>query len=395
MNILTIQYKNFKSLFSKEICIYTLILIFHLMRKTVFNKARNMGDTSVDSSTFLLLICIGLNLYVVLKNNTILGISIKQTRLYLYYIIWCFFSFLWSIVPGFNTIIIKDAEVLSSYLFLSVVLYKIKSKYDAMVYLLYVTTFATSLGILRTILLGGGFHTNTYSLTGALGVILALGMYKIYRHEWIKLHLLINLICLIVGTSSASYISCLVALLVYISSSKRGVNPLKIIFVGTILYFGFSAIKDVLYEYIFYGHSKDSIEGGTGRYEIWEEFFEGWKLSPWLGHGFIIGERNLSAMGGRPFIFSCHNGYLSILVNTGIIGCLFMLPLFFKTIFRCIKDSYNTFCGPESTVLLSCLIVLLINNLSYPAFGSDWNYTFPPIMLLIILILTIRSKTCN
>ena len=136
MNILTIQYKNFKSLFSKEICIYTLILIFHLMRKTVFNKARNMGDTSVDSSTFLLLICIGLNLYVVLKNNTILGISIKHTRLYLYYIIWCFFSFLWSIVPGFNTIIIKDAEVLSSYLFLSVVLYKIKSKYDAMVYLL-------------------------------------------------------------------------------------------------------------------------------------------------------------------------------------------------------------------------------------------------------------------
>lgn len=87
MNILTIQYKNFKSLFSKEICIYTLILIFHLMRKTVFNKARNMGDTSVDSSTFLLLICIGLNLYVVLKNNTILGISIKQTRLYLYYMV--------------------------------------------------------------------------------------------------------------------------------------------------------------------------------------------------------------------------------------------------------------------------------------------------------------------
>ena len=86
MNILTIQYKNFKSLFSKEICIYTLILIFHLMRKTVFNKARNMGDTSVDSSTFLLLICIGLNLslsidgffniYLLAKNACVLSTTV-------------------------------------------------------------------------------------------------------------------------------------------------------------------------------------------------------------------------------------------------------------------------------------------------------------------------------
>jgi len=386
------EYKIFKKLFPKEIQVATLIFIIHMMRKTILNKGRAMGDTSVDSSTFLLLGCLALNIYIIKKNSGSIKKAIKETQLFFVFTVWCFLSFMWSIVPGFSTILLKDVEIIISSLAVSVILYRIKDRFRCMIWLLYLTTCSTLLGLTRSVMTGE-MHTNTYTIVGAVGVFLALGMYKIYDIKWVKWMGIINLSGLILGTSSASNISFLIAFIVYLSTGKRGINVGKTLTLIIFLYFGYEYLYDLLYEYIFWGHSEASIESGTGRYEVWGEFIEGWKLSPWLGHGYIIGERNLEAMGGHPFIFSCHNGYLSVLVNTGIIGCCLFTFLLFKIFNTAVLGSYNHQYGKEMTILFCCFVVLLINNASYPALGSDWNFVFPPLWAMITLILTLRYKS--
>ena len=150
---------------------------------------------------------------------------------------------------------------------------------------------------------------------------------------------------------------------------------------------------DAIFSLVFYGHDEYAIEGGTGRYEVWGEFIEGWEKSPWLGYGYVVGERNLALMGGRAMIFSAHNGYLSVLVNTGIIGSAIFLVFLLKTLFAGLKRSqFPNFAQTNAAIFLAAFFGILVNNISYPLLGSDWNHTFPPMMMVLILINTWKYK---
>ncbi len=122
-------YKQFKLLYPKSIQIETVIFIFHIFRKTILNQGRNMGDTSVSGSTFLMLGCILLNFWIVYRNIQKLKVAISQTKWYLIYAIFCMCSFFWAItgLDSFSSVVLKDLEVISSYLAFSVVLYKIRN----------------------------------------------------------------------------------------------------------------------------------------------------------------------------------------------------------------------------------------------------------------------------
>ena len=51
----------------------------------------------------------------------------------------------------------------------------------------------------------------------------------------------------------------------------------------------------------------------------------------------------------------------------------------------------GTYSG-YSAILLSALLGVLANNMSYPCIGSDWNHPFPAIILMMLLINTMRYK---
>ena len=197
-----------------------------------------------------------------------------------------------------------------------------------------------------------------------------------------------SLIPLILGTSSGTYIAFICGMVVLLSSNKKGIMITQSVIVVSIAFLLYTFAGDYINELIFYGKSEASIEGGTGRYKVWEEFIRGWKLSPWLGHGFIVGERNLFLLGGHAMIFSAHNGYLSVLVNTGIIGMIIFLIFILNTIINGLKNSAQT----EAAILFAAFCGILINNMSYPLCGSDWNHTFPPMMCVIITLNMLRSK---
>lgn len=378
-------YKQFKLLYPKSIQIETVIFIFHIFRKTILNQGRNMGDTSVSGSTFLMLGCILLNFWIVYRNIQKLKVAISQTKWYLIYAIFCMCSFFWAItgLDSFSSVVLKDLEVISSYLAFSVVLYKIRNQYLCLIYILYIATIAALCGGIAQ----GFQHTNSYSASAMIGTILAIGIKKNYHSKYINYFIVANLIPLILGTSSGTYIAFICGMVVLLSSNKKGIMITQSVIVVSIAFLLYTFAGDYINELIFYGKSEASIEGGTGRYKVWEEFIRGWKLSPWLGHGFIVGERNLFLLGGHAMIFSAHNGYLSVLVNTGIIGMIIFLIFILNTIINGLKNSQT-----EAAILFAAFCGILINNMSYPLCGSDWNHTFPPMMCVIITLNMLRSK---
>lgn len=385
-------YKQFVRLYPKDIQIETIIFTIHIFRKTFLNVGREMGDTSIGGGgTFLMLLCILLNLWIIIKNKAIINKSIKETKWFLFYAIFCTFSIFWSITgsAGFTSIIAKVAEITTSFLALSIVLYKIKDLNSCVIYTLFITTIAALCGGFAQ----GFLHTNSYSVSGMIGFIISLGIKRIYHPQYINYFIISNLFCLIMGTSSGSYIATICALFVLFSTNKKGINLTLTLVVIAISYFAYKFAYDTIYSLVFYGHSTEAIEGGTGRYEVWEQFIEGWKLSPWLGHGYIVGERNLALMGGMKHIFSAHNGYLSILVNTGIIGSLIFSIFLLKTLFRGFsKAQTKNAAQPLATVFFAAFCGILVNNLSYPLLGSDWNHTFLPMMSVLIMMNTWRNK---
>lgn len=391
MNAIAYNYKLFKKLYSTELRQYTLIFTFHICRKTIFNSANDGGA----GGQLMMIVCILLNFYIILNEQKHLKQALTNNGIYLVYYTFAIFTIFTNNFAGSIAVILPKAiEVISSFMALSVVYWKIKEKRWAMIYLLYLTTIATVAGYISYTINSGSLwaHTNTYSLTGAIGALLCLCMHryeKTFRFKWL---FIVNFAAMILGTSSASFIAFVTGLLMFWSSSTKGINTAKafLVLIAVILIYHYG--MELVYDIFFYGRSEKHIQSGSGRASIWEACFIAWKQSPWVGQGYMVGERNLVMWGSRVAAHSAHNGYMSILVNTGIVGCIIFGIYLLRTIWRCWNKMTSKRIGKEMTVLFIVLCSILVNNYAYPCFGSDWNFTLMPVTSIFILINTIQYK---
>jgi len=382
-------YKQFNSLYPKSIFWETVVVLIHICRKTIFNIRSSMDEAvEGNSGSLLMIFCVMLNLYFVYKNRRYLKRSLRGSTSFLLFIIVCIISIAWTPVPDFKGIIAKGIELLSSYLLLSIILYKINDVWRCVYYIVFIATCAA--------LLGGVYvhfgHTNTYTISALIGAILGIGLYKNYKVKTMKYFVIINLAILIVGTSSASYISFIFALVVLFSTNKKGINIPLLFAAFLFLFLTYEFAMPYISQYIFYGHTEEQIASGTGREFIWNIVFRAFAERPFLGYGFVLGERWVFANIDNIFILSAHNGYFSVLLGTGILGMLFFGFYILKTLFQgYILTKGKTYSG-YSAILLSALLGVLANNMSYPCIGSDWNHPFPAIILMMLLINTMRYK---
>lgn len=391
MNPITYNYRLFKRLYPKELQLYTLIFMLHICRKTVFNSANDGGA----GGRLMLIVCILLNFYIVYKEKKHIKQALTNNGMYLAYYVFAIFTIFTSDVVDSTTVILPKAlEVISSFMALSVAFWKIKEKRCAMIYLLYLTTLATLGSYISYAINYGSLwaHTNTYSLTGAIGALLCLGMYryeKAFNFKWL---FAFNFAAMILGTSSASFIAFAAGFLIYWSSSVKGINVVKSFFMLIVVIFVYHYGMDLMYDIFFYGRSEEYIQSGSGRASIWEACFTAWRESPWIGQGYMVGERNLVMWGSKIAAHSAHNGYMSVLVNTGIGGCIIFGTYLLQTIWRCWNKLSSKHAGKEMTALFIVLCSILVNNYAYPCIGSDWNFTLISVASIFILINTIQYK---
>lgn len=382
-------YSIYKKAFPKDVQLETLVVLFHILRKTLLNTRSTVEETVTgNSGTLLMILCVFLNVCIIFKNRRYIKSALKHTKFYTWFCLISLASVMWSAAPGISGIIAKGTEMMTSYMVMAVLLYKLKGVKQCLVYTVFIASSAAFLGALYT----GFLHTNTYSISALVGAIISFGLFRYYKMNNMLYYALFNFALLIVGTSSASYISFIIGMAVLYSASKRGLNIPLLSFIVILMFLVYQFGLDLVADYIFYGHTKEQIASGTGREYIWNIVLEAWKAKPWLGYGYVIGERYIFSKLGTAFVLSAHNGYLSVLVGSGLLGMFFFGMFVFRTIWKGYRLSTHSFFKGYAAIVLAALLAVLANNISYPVIGSDWNHPFPAVICLFIMLNTMKYK---
>lgn len=381
---------NLKRIYSKKVQNLTFITLLMVARKTFFNVTRDIGDysTSIDSTTSLALICIALSLFVINTNRTSFRHVYTRTESFVLCYFLSLLSFIWA--GNVSTILFKGIEVLCSFFVVGMTLYNIKSQRHAFYYIILLSTLVSLVDILNHIWKVGvsidNLHTNAYTVSAMIGLLCSLGAIhvKLFTFKELKYFAFLNSVAVAIGTSSATYIAAIIGILLIYSSGKRKIYIVFTLLMCLIAYVFYLLLGDYIYEIIFYGKNKESVESGTGRQYIWEACIEKWKTSPWLGTGFVVGERDIADYGTHVVrAVSAHNSFLSVLVGTGVVGMFVFvrfLYLWFINMYRYVR--YNRY----ATVLFSTSVAVMVNCNSFPAIGSDWNYVAPCVFALIAFV---------
>lgn len=381
--------KNLKKIyksFPKSIRTLTLIHLLFVARTTLFVTRREVGDYSTGSggATILVLLVISISLFVILNNlNSFVSANKKIGRLIIFYTL-CIASCLWAGVQ--IVIFFKAFEVLCNLYLMYIIATKIGNTRQLLLYIIILSTATSYMEVLSGIINNGIFfiHTNSYTMSAMIGFLLGVQAirYNIFKTREIRIFLWLNFIAIIAGTSSATYISFILGFIILYSSNKKGYNLGKLILSCILALSLYYVASDMINEYIFYGKNQEDIESGTGRSLIFDAAINSWKERPILGHGYIVGERNLGVYGLGINVLSCHNSYLSVLVNTGIIGMVVFASFVLNWIYKIlVKYKQNVY----AIILFPAVVASLVNCLSFPGIGSDWNYVGSLIFLMYIM----------
>lgn len=388
--------KKIYKLYPQKVWILTLITFIFISRKTIFNVTREVGNytATIDRGSSLALLGIFASSLLIMQNIPKIKKIFPQISPFLGYYIFATLSFLWA--GSIGTILFKGIEVVCSYMIICLTLYTIRSSKLSLLYIIYLATASTSMDILnKWIKYGFGFyHTNAYTMTAMIALLLICGSVrnKILDFKEVKLLFIINACMLIAGTSSASYISFIIGIIILFSTKKRkGINLGVTLLICLILYGIYYYYQDLVFDIIFHGRSTEKIENGSGRKAIWEAALKLWEQSPIIGNGFLIGERQIVHYIGLAVI-SAHNSFISVLVNTGIVGILifilFILKWFYKVYSYLRTNRY-------ACVLLPAMTATIVNCNAFPAIGSDWNYVAPSVYALIAFVFINLTKYEN
>lgn len=375
-------------MYPTSIWILTLIEFIFISRKTIFNVSREVGDYSatVDSSTSLAILGIICSLIYIAKYSLFIKhINKMMAALIMVYIV-AAFSFLWA--GNTFTILFKAIEVLTNIYIIGIILillFQLCNIKQIVYYIILFCLIATYSEVLADMVRKGfGFHhTNAYSYSAMVAFLLCIGSIRfgLFKFSELKVSTILSFIAWIGGTSTASYIACLAGLILLYSSNKYGFNIPNAIFVLVLCMLLYIFAGDIVYSFIKAGHSDAEMQSGTGRSLIWEASFMSFQDNPILGSGFVIGERELGPKYGFDFHqLSAHNAFLSVLVNTGLIGFFFFIRLLYKWGMILFQNSRRNIL---STILFPIYISIVINSAACPSIGSDWG----PISSCVYLII--------
>lgn len=377
---------KYYKLYPKEIWILTFISFIFVARKTIFVVSRQVGDytATVDSSTSLALIGLFAGLVAIIYYNSCVKKFKNKVFIYTAYYILAICSILWA--GNASIILFKAVEVLICFYLICLTIYRINNINKAIFYTIFFSTAVSATDFLNTIIKLGtnALHTNAYTMSAMIALLLSLTCIKlnIFSFKSLKYIIILNGIMIIMGTSGASYISTIIGLLFLLATNKKGVSIIGVTLFSLILYYIYDAFSEDIIHLLFPGRSIESIESGTGRSKIWEACFRSWEQSPILGKGFIVGERSLSNFGLGHNALSAHNSFMSVLVNTGLIGIFFFLFFLIKWFWKVYTlGKKNTYAN----ALFPAMVAAIVNCNSCPALGTDWGYVASCMYCLIAI----------
>ena len=377
------------------------LYLIPILRQTAFYRTyrEDISDyTAIDSlaifdiTVFLLCIPVIIHYWPRTNRNPLRHHCLAW---WIIYYIFCLFSFLWR-VPGSSSLFIwyRAGSMLIMTIYTYLIFARFPSREIALKWLLNLIGFTMLSGFLKALSIGV-LHTNAYSTNAAvLAIFILVGVKQgIITWKEYKWHCLIAIVCLVCGTSGGSNVAFLAGLIFYFNLSKNGFNISKFIISLCLLLIAYHFLWDYAAQIILPGKSVEGIESATGRTAVWETYLYAWRQSPWLGWGFAVGERS-AAYWGFIYVLSAHNGFLSVLVNTGLIGMIiwgnFLVPMLYQA--HNLMKQGNGY----ATAILVAMVVLLTNNLTVPTMGSNWGQlSCTVVMLLVFFVFFVLPQEDN
>lgn len=363
-----------------------LLLFLPLVRMTAFLRQNREAFTNID--TFALfdiaaLFVVGFYLLCVLYKipwRKLLGSCMGWL---LFYYAFCVFSFLWRL-PGSSApyIIYRAASMNVMILYVFYVMSRFqdqKAAFDGLLRYIFVLVVLSVIGHIRAS--GGALHTNSYSFIAAVLAALALTAVKTGEKtvSQVKWSLFLGILGVVLGTSTGSNVAFAMALCFIFCASKKSVNLFLVLLLPLIGVFIYEFFFQELLHLLAPGKSMESIMSGTGRMRMWSVYLDAFKQSPWLGYGFCIGEKAGRFFGYR-YTLSAHNGYISVLVNTGLSGAFIFGMFILSWILGILKQISlsNKYAFP----VIAAFIVIMVNNMSVPTIGSQWGALSTVVLLV-------------
>lgn len=377
--------------------LFLALMIVCILRKTLFNRARDMDAySSVDASASVaILMTIILGALLLTKMGKIKQ-EIRYNSPFLLYYYFAAISVLWA---GWQSLAVagyKAVEVIVSFFAVIYIMHCIKTIKERFSFVIVSLTFCNVVYLIMFLRSGLG-HDNAFPLLAITEMLLLLGgvRYKLFQGKHVKHHFVVSALTIILGTSTASWMSLIIGLFFFFSTSRKGINLGLALVVAVAFYGAYQLWGDIIYSIVFGHKSQEMIESGSGRRELWEAYIEGWKDSPLVGYGFIVGEKG--AIASRYIAFAtntAHNMMISVLVNTGLIGLFIWLYFLWKQCWICWKYSLRK--NPYALTCFPAIIAMFVNANSFPVIGSEWSPVSPPIYALIIFIFVyIKKDTIN
>ncbi|MEM7478033.1 MAG: O-antigen ligase [Planctomycetota bacterium] len=161
------------------------------------------------------------------------------------------------------------------------------------------------------------------------------------------------------------------------------------IFLGITLLFGLMLspryVQDQFLDKISMGRTKD-VASLTGRLPLWETLIEDIQHKPVLGHGYLAywSKRQIEELGDKLKweIPHGHNLYLDVIIDTGIVGLLFLL-LLYGSIFQIAASAYQRTRDPGIAFTIGMLTFCVIHGFGESLFKLP---TFAAFSLTVVVL---------
>lgn len=371
----------------KKQSLFLSLIVICILRKTLFNRARDMDAySSVDASASVAILMTAILGALLFTKMGKIKREIKDSSPFLYYYYFAAVSVLWAGLQSLAVAGYKAVEVIVSFLAIIFIMHNLKTIKERFSFILVSLTFCNVIYLIMFLRSGLG-HDNAFPLLAITEMLLLLGSvrYNIFKYKQLKHHFIVSALTIVLGTSTASWMSLIIGLFFFFSTSRKGINLGLALVVAVLFYGAYQLWGDIIYSIVFGHKSQEMIESGSGRRELWEAYIEGWKDSPLVGYGFIVGEKG--AIASRYIAFAtntAHNMMISVLINTGLIGLFIWLYFLWKQCWICWKYSLRK--NPYALTCFPAIIAMFVNANSFPVIGSEWSPVSPPIYALIIFI---------
>lgn len=150
-----------------------------------------------------------------------------------------------------------------------------------------------------------------------------------------------------------------------------------LLFSAFLLVLGIGIFLDPIIIYLARGQSAEQLASVSGRTEIWKASLAMWQTSPWIGHGYFVGQKYVEMSLGNNAKFltaTADNTYIETLVNLGIVGfglivgfVVFVIRLTWLVLYKFLKLNIKNII-PIAVTLSIFIGFIIIRSLTASSF---------------------------